>query len=184
MDREIWKDIKGYEGKYQISNLGRVKSLLEWCGNIHKGKWINNSKIITPTGNGYGYLIIGLRRNQKKKNYYIHRLVAEAFIPNPNNLPVVNHKDYNKENNKVDNLEWCSQKDNIKHSIQNMQHPKNTKSKTTGEKFIYYRANKEHYRVVVFRKEYPSCKTLEEAIALRDSILKEVMKDGKFNPTR
>jgi len=184
MDKEIWKDIKGYEGKYQISNLGRVKSLLEWRGNKNLDKWVENPTILTPTNNGHGYLIINLMDRCKRKNHYIHRLVAEAFLPNPFNKPVVNHKDYNRQNNRVDNLEWCSIKENVNYSVDNMKHPRNTKSKTTGEKFIYYRANKEQYRVVVFRKEYPSCKTLEEAIALRDSILKEVMTDGKFNTTR
>lgn len=181
---EIWKDIKGYEGKYQVSNLGRVKSLIEWHGNCHLDKWVKKEKIITPTNNGYGYLIIGLANRGKRKNFYIHRLVAEAFIPNPENLPVINHKDYNKQNNNVNNLEWMTQKENTNYSKPNMKKIHFSDRAKTGEKGIYYRANKNHYRVVIFRKEYPSCKTLEEAIELRDSILKEVIKDGKFNPTK
>ena len=91
---EIWKDIKGYEGKYQISNLGKVKSL------------IGNSKILKPEIRA-GYYSIQLCKNGKCTHKRIHRLVAEAFIPNPNNLPMINHKDENKLNNNVDNLEWC-----------------------------------------------------------------------------
>ena len=92
--KEIWKDIKGYEGKYQISNLGKVKSL------------IGNSKILKPEIRT-GYYSVSLMKNKKKHYYRIHRLVAEAFIPNPNNLPMVNHKDEDKLNNIASNLEWC-----------------------------------------------------------------------------
>ena len=96
--KEIWKDIKGYEGLYQVNNYGKIKSLYNYRG---KGN-ILKSRIKKD------YYTIGLRKNNKRKWYSIHRLVAQAFIPNPNNLPVVNHKDENKLNNNVDNLEWCT----------------------------------------------------------------------------
>lgn len=108
---EIWKDIKGYEGLYQISNYGNVKSL-ERVIEDNKGSYIKKEKILTPTINNRGYYHIGLRNNSKTKYYYVHRLVAEAFIPNPNNYPIINHKDEDKTNNKVDNLEWCTPKYN------------------------------------------------------------------------
>lgn len=110
---EIWKDIKGYEGLYQVSNLGRVKSL----GN---GK-SNNSKvkILKPCKNKDGYFLITLSKNNKKKSYRINRLVASAFIPNPNNLTQVNHKDEDKTNNRVDNLEWCDSKYNTNYGTRN-----------------------------------------------------------------
>ena len=92
---EEWKDIKGYEGLYQISNKGRVKSLY------------NKSKILRP-GKRKGYFFVWLYKNKKRKQYSIHRLVAEHFLLNPDNLPVVNHKDENKLNNNVENLEWCT----------------------------------------------------------------------------
>lgn len=94
----IWKDIKGYEGLYQINNYGEVKSLYNYrgVGNLLKQRIKK------------GYYTIGLRKNNLRKWYYVHRLVAQAFIPNSNNLPQINHKDENKLNNCVDNLEWCS----------------------------------------------------------------------------
>lgn len=99
---EIWKDIKGYEGLYQISNLGKIKS---------------NKKILKPYINKKdGYAYIGLHKNKNNKVLKIHRLVAQTFIDNPNNLPQVNHKDENKTNNSIDNLEWCSAKYNITYS--------------------------------------------------------------------
>ena len=99
---EEWRDIEGYEGLYQISNLGRVKSFPN-C----KRKTI---RILKPGNNrtGRGYLFIFLHKNKQKKRFYVHRLVAEAFLENPNNYPCINHKDENKENNNVNNLEWCT----------------------------------------------------------------------------
>ena len=93
---EIWKDKKDYEGHYQVSNFGRVKS-------IKFGKEIILKQKIKD-----GYYYVGLSKNGIAKNYFVHRLVAQAFLPNPNNLPCVNHKDEDKLNNNVDNLEYCS----------------------------------------------------------------------------
>ena len=95
---EIWKDIEGYPN-YQISTMGRVKSL----GNNKTRK----DKILKSYKNNKGYLVVHLYKEGKVKGYSIHRLVTSAFIPNPNNLPQVNHKDEDKTNNRVDNLEWC-----------------------------------------------------------------------------
>ena len=99
---EIWKDKKDYEGHYQVSNFGRVKS-------IKFGKEIILKQHINIKG---GYYYVCLLKNGKHKNYYVHRLVAQAFIDNPNNLPEVNHKDECKTNNVVSNLEWCDRKYN------------------------------------------------------------------------
>lgn len=100
MDFEIWKDIEGYEGLYQVSNKGNVRTL----------KWYGGTQIkpITPTDNGTGYKKVGLSKQGKQKQFLVHRLVAMAFIPNPNNYEFVNHKDENKTNNVVENLEWCT----------------------------------------------------------------------------
>lgn len=105
--QEIWKDIKGYEGLYQVSNLGRIKS-------FHKYRTTN--RIMKPRLKR-GYYQIGLRKDSKRKWYSIHRLVAQAFILNSNNYPIINHKDGNKLNNNVDNLEWCTYSYNSKEAI-------------------------------------------------------------------
>lgn len=99
---EIWKDVKGYEGLYKISNNGRVFS-------FHHNK---NGRELTYSLSNSGYYLVGLY-DGKQKRVYIHRLVAEHFIPNPNNLPQVNHKDENKLNNEAVNLEWVTRKQNI-----------------------------------------------------------------------
>lgn len=95
---EEWKDVVGYEGLYKVSNLGNVMSLR------HKKTFI-----MKPFIQRKGYLQVYLRNNNKSRNYFlVHRLVAQAFLPNPNNLPQVNHIDEDKTNNRVDNLEWCT----------------------------------------------------------------------------
>ena len=99
--KEIFKDIEEYEGLYQISNLGRVKSL-------KYGK----ERILKPAKDKKGYLYVCLYKQGKMKIYRVHRLVAQAFIPNPNNLPQVNHKDEDKTNNASSNLEFCDAKYN------------------------------------------------------------------------
>ena len=105
---EIWRDIEGYEGVYQISNKGRVKSLK--CG---------KERILRPRDNGNGYLKVHLFKNTSFQSIYIHRLVAEAFIPNSQNKPQVNHKDENKKNNCVENLEWIACIDNCNYGTRN-----------------------------------------------------------------
>lgn len=123
---EIWKDIQGYDGIYQISNLGRVKSLPRVI-EYDKPNWskIQHMKIYIPERilkakiKKGGYLEVNLNYLGSKKFFQIHRLVAQAFIPNPNNLPQVNHKDENTSNNQVDNLEWCSAKYNCNYGNRN-----------------------------------------------------------------
>lgn len=95
---ELWKDIKDYEGLYKISNKGNIVSL------PRKGA---KGGLLKQTKDKDGYLCVGLNKNNSRKTFKVHRLVAMAFIPNPNNLPEVNHKDEIKSNNYVENLEWC-----------------------------------------------------------------------------
>lgn len=103
---EVWKDIEGYEGLYQVSNLGRVKRIV--------GEGCSYERIIAPhTNQRLRRVYVMLSKGGKRKNFTIHRLVANAFIPNPNNLPEVNHIDEDPSNNVVDNLEWCTKKYNI-----------------------------------------------------------------------
>ena len=110
---EQWKDIEGLEGKYQISNKGRVKSMRRPVREGSK-KYIEE-KIRKVAKDRGGYLFLKFMINGKFKTCLIHRLVANAFIPNPDNLPEVNHKDENKENNCVEKLEWCDRKYNIRY---------------------------------------------------------------------
>lgn len=106
--KELWKDVKGYEGYYKVSNMGRVKSLKR----INSYGRTVNEKILTNTLNNTGYLRVKISKNNVQKNISVHRLVAQAFIQNPYNLPMINHKDENKLNNMVENLEWCDNKYN------------------------------------------------------------------------
>lgn len=110
---EIWKDIPGYEGKYQVSNMGRIKSFLRIGVRKDTEKCDFDSHFIKPTFNAYGYLHVRLRKNDKGKTRTVHRLVAESFIPNPNGFKEINHKDEDKTNNSVGNLEWCDRDYNI-----------------------------------------------------------------------
>lgn len=117
MENEIWKAAVGYEGKYEVSNFGRVRSLPRYVRNSVGSKTFVEGKLLTPCKDKAGYLRIILSdKNYKKKLWTVHRLVALAFLDNPSNLPVVNHKDENKENNRVDNLEWCTQSYNLSYN--------------------------------------------------------------------
>ena len=132
---EEWRDIKEYEGLYQVSNLGRVKSLARKTNNQYGKK----ERLMTQKLDKDGYKRVGLNKNGKQIYYGVHRLVAQAFISNPNNYPQINHKDEDKSNNKVDNLEWCDGKYNQNYGTINERRTQKLKKKviciTTGEKF-------------------------------------------------
>lgn len=112
-NKEIWRDIEGYEGLYQVSNMGRVKSMPRKITRRLKGEITIDGAILKPNKIGSGYEQVTLYNHGERFNFLVHRLVAEAFIPNPHNYPEVNHKDEVKTNNSVDNLEWCDTKYNI-----------------------------------------------------------------------
>lgn len=123
---EVWKDIDGYDGKYQVSNLGKIRSI--------RAREKNRTIILKPMVQKNGYLYVALWKDNKKKNKLIHRLVALAFVENPNDYPEINHKDENKENNMMDNLEWCEHKTNINYgtckqkiSESKINHPRHSK---------------------------------------------------------
>lgn len=119
MDNEVWKDIEGYEDFYQISNMGNVKSYdrIKYCPiKNQNGKILIKGHLLKLHTGTTGYKSIVLYKNKTKARFLIHRLVATAFIPNTFNERTVNHKDGDKSNNKVTNLEWLSYSDNFKHS--------------------------------------------------------------------
>lgn len=113
---EVWRDITGYEGKYQISNRGNVKSL-----NYHN---TNKESLLKPATDNKGYLRCALSKGNVLSTFKVHRLVANAFIPNPLGLPHVNHIDGNKKNNHFSNLEWCDNSMNQIHAYQNGLNPR------------------------------------------------------------
>ena len=113
---EIWKDVKGYEGYDQVSNMGRVKSLDRIIKDKNRNRFQKiKGKILKFSDNGKGYKLVFLTKNNKRQNKYVHRLVAENFLENLDDLPEVNHKDLNKNNNTILNLEWVSMLENKRH---------------------------------------------------------------------
>lgn len=169
---EIWKDIKDYEGLYQVSNLGRVKSL-------------RYDRIMKLRTDYRGYLDVLISVKSKTKRYKVHRLVAEAFIPNPNNLPQVNHIDENKQNNNLTNLEWCTNEYNnhygtvykrrIKTRIKNMEEGYNKSRRTkqsnynlwTSRAISQFSLNKE------FIKSYESMKDASKSLHIASQNISE-----------
>lgn len=119
---EFWRDIKGYEGLYQVSNVGQVRSL-------------RSNKILKPRNNGGGYLQVKLCKNGKEKFFYVHRLVAEAFLPNEDELPEVDHINNDKTDNRVANLQWISKVENCRKKQSGWGIPRRVICVETGEVF-------------------------------------------------
>ena len=142
---EIWKDIKGYEGLYQVSNMGNVRSL-----NYHQTGQI---QILRPWATTGGYLRVNLRKDGKGKNQAVHRLVAQAFIPNPNGFTEINHKDEDKTNNRMENLEWCDRIYNLNYGTRSERsaharrnHPRRSKQVLCVETGAVYPSGREAER--------------------------------------
>ncbi len=114
--KKEWKEIKGYEGKYIISNYGEIISLPRYKQNNSKLQYVEPKEIKRYANTKNGYVYVQLWNNSSYKNIRLHKLVAQAFIPNPENKPQINHIDGNKQNNRIDNLEWCTCKENINHA--------------------------------------------------------------------
>ena len=142
--QEIWKDIKDYEGRYQVSNLGNVKSLKT-----------NKLLYCSKSGRTRKYLRVGLHKNKTRKMFSVHELVAKTFIPNPNNYPCINHKDENPSNNCVTNLCWCTYKENINYGTRNL--------RAKCSSLLYY-----------LRKDYSNHKEVIETAEKLDKLLKQL----------
>lgn len=134
---EVWKPVVGYEGKYEVSNLGRVMSL--------SYRMTGCSKVMTNHPNSDGYSCLTLSKDGKQQSARVHRLVAEAFIPNPNHLPEVNHLDENPSNNQVDNLEWCTRAHNVNYGSGN---ERRSFSQVNGSKSVGVKALTRSGRIV------------------------------------
>lgn len=124
LENEKWKDIKGHEGQHEVSSCGRVRSVDRTISKVDgrydkQVTFYKQGRIKTLTYHHGQYFIIKLSNEGKNKTHFVHRLVAEAFLPNPNNLPIVNHKNSIKTDNNIENLEWVSNSENVKHAIKN-----------------------------------------------------------------
>lgn len=124
--QEEWRPVPEFEDAYEVSNLGRVRSLDRWAEYVNHGtptRMRIHGKVLKLYKDEDGYLRINVKVGSKSKTFGVHRLVAQAFIPNPDSLPCVNHKDYNPENNVVNNLEWCSIEYNNEYSNNKFRRP-------------------------------------------------------------
>lgn len=142
--QEIWRDIEGFCVCYQVSNFGRVKSL-------KYGK----ERIMKANKDNCGYLYIGLCKDGKQKHYKIHRIVAQAFLPHPDSLQQVNHKDEDKTNNRVENLEWCSAEYNVNFG---------TRNKRMADSLTNYPSKSKKVLCVETNKVYPSTRQIEREL--------------------
>lgn len=166
--REEWADITGYEGLYKVSNFGRVKAMPKRVNKYQE-------KIVKQHIMKNGYMGVILSKDSICKNHLVHRLVAKAFVNNEDEKPVVNHIDYNRQNNIASNLEWCTTSENVKHSSVN--NPRTFKDRflpSTNEKYIS-RANKRPGYVVYVKQNggkrpysYKYFSTLNDAIQFRN----------------
>lgn len=171
--KEIWKDIKGYEGLYQISSFGNVKSLDRYIINKNGDKQYFPGKYLTQ-GISDNYLKVILSKNNKQRTFRVHILVARAFIPNPENKPEVNHIDGNKKNNKVNNLEWNTRSENEFHAYRNgLAKPSNKQKQAVvkyakenySKKVVQYSLNGE------FIKEWNSMHDVWRELGIRPSYI-------------
>ena len=172
---EIWKDVIGYEGLYQVSNMGNIRSLQQWNGHC----FIPKIKILKLSYGTNDYWYIGLHKDRKVKRFCVHRLVAQAFIPNPNNLPVVMHKDDNPRNNNVDNLEWGTQKENCNTPQHNEKLSKSMMGKC-GELNNFYgktHTNEAKEKMSLARKQFKGGKSSRAKKVICEGIIYNCLKD-------
>ena len=161
MEMKVWKDIDGTDGLYQVNNTGEVRS-------------VKSGKLMKPFDNGHGYMVVSLSLKNGRKNIYVHRAVASAFLKKEKGRVNVNHIDYNTKNNCVENLEWCTQAENIAYSAWRMKGQRiSVSSGKLGIPYISPKMNK--YRVCISVKKIDKCfARLEDAIRFRNEVLNEI----------
>lgn len=164
---EIWRDIKDYEGLYQVSNYGRVKSIT-----FRNGTTKSKRDKLLKFQIRNNYYIVNLSKGGKRKQWSVHRLVAQEFLERPNGCNIVNHLDYNTFNNVVSNLSWCTQKENVNYSKVNMLGKNHIQRDKTY--CICYREKLKVYELTIKKKYYGYYKTLEEAILKRKEVFDEI----------
>ena len=157
---EEWRNIKGFEGCYMVSNLGRVKRIGFYRN--QSSTWEHEEKILKAGDNGRGYLFVNLSINNKQYHRYVHRLVAEAFIPNPENKATVNHIDCNRHNNNVKNLEWATYRENNDYALKVMREQgENKRNNKASKPIIQYDLE------MNFIAEYPSVREAERQLGYK-----------------
>ena len=176
---EEWRDVRGYEGLYQVSNLGRVRSMGRYVKNKHGMRWVPQ-KIKALTLNQQGYVQIKLYKNNKPTSKYVHRLVGEAFVPNPYNLPEIDHIDCVKTNNIPSNLRWVDRSGNSLNSITRKRRSTLIKDLDwTYEKHPKAKAILQMTLSGEFVKEWPCIKTASEALGINSALITMVAKNYK-----
>ena len=171
---EIWKPVRGYEEYYEVSNLGRVRSLDRWISVCPKGKnsyqVLHCGRILRPLTLRNGYLRVCLQVEKNRSDFLVHRLVAEAFLERKPEMNQVNHIDYQRQNNRVDNLEWTTPHLNNLHSSENMCVDHHRTVAASGSKYIYGRRHA--WQLYIKLKHHRHCRTfptLEAAIQAKEA---------------
>ena len=171
---EVWRDVRGYEGVYRVSNLGRVKRIGQYTNQT--GTSWDSEKILRPAHNNNGYCFVQLSRNNVVSRKYVHRLVAEAFIENPDKKPTVNHKNCDKSDNRVGNLEWATYRENNDYAIQMMKNSGGNKRNNTSSRVV----QQLDLQGNVIR-EYPSYREAERQTGI--SAIDKVCAGAKYRKT-
>lgn len=181
MNKEIWKDIKGYEGLYQVSSKGNVRSL-DRMVNSPNGMRMSKGRILKQCKCG-SYSKVTLSKSSRVKSYDVHPLVAKAFIPNPNNYPQINHKNENRYDNRVENLEWCTPKYNANYGTRNKRAAEKHRipckleiKQKLGHPVVAYKDN-------IFVGEYYSIKECSRVLGLDNHSVHYVLQ-GKYSQTK
>lgn len=164
----MWKDIKGFEGLYQVSDTGKVKRISSEVTSITGQKYIVPGRMLKTTLTGRGYPTVTLSKQGKVKRYYVHRLVAEAFIPNPENKPTVNHINGNKLQSNVENLEWSTYSDNNQHAY-------NTGLKASGEGQYKAKLTEEDVKKIKKQGKYTTYQNIADEYNVSKATVRDVL---------